>query len=106
MFDEHIGPAYKEDIQDDMKMDNGSNSTKSTTLKIKVMEIKGVVLKSDGSYSKPALYWYYSKTGIAYDYQLHYAFGKIAVDGDGIPMKMDKDTYIIDYVVPIPMIDE
>src|SRR5690606_2474619 len=28
LFDEQIGPAYKEDIFDDMKIDNGSNSTK------------------------------------------------------------------------------
>jgi len=105
MFDEHVGPAYKEDIMDDIKMDNGSNSTKSTTLKIKVMEIKGVVLKSDGTYSKPAYYWYYAKSGIVYDHQLHYVFGRVALDSDGLVIKLDKDTYVIDYVVPIPMIE-
>ncbi len=105
MFDEHIGPAYKEDIMDDLKMDNGSNSMKSATLKIKVMEIKGVVLKSDGTYNKPSLYWYYAKTGIVYDHKLHYVFGRVATDDDGLVIKLDKDTYVIDYVVPIPMIE-
>ncbi len=105
MFDEHIGPAYKEDIMDDVKMDNGSNSIKSATLKIKVMEIKGVFLKSDGTYSKPSYYWYYAKTGIVYDHKLHYVFGKVAQDDDGLVIKLDKDTYVIGYVVPIPMIE-
>ncbi len=105
MFDEHIGPAYKEDIMDDVKMDNGSNSIKSATLKIKVMEIKGVFLKSDGTYSKPSYYWYYAKTGVVYDHKLHYVFGKVAQDDDGLVIKLDKDTYVIGYVVPIPMIE-
>jgi hypothetical protein len=105
MFDEHIGPAYKEDILDDMKMDNGSNSNKSLSLKIKVMKIKGVVVKEDGGYGPKMDYWYYSKTGIVYDYDLHYVFGRVALDADGLVIKLDKDTYVIDYVVPIPMIE-
>jgi superfamily II DNA or RNA helicase len=106
LFDEHIGPAYKEDILDDIKMDNGSNSLKSISMKIKVMKIKGVVLNADGSYGKPLHYWYYAKTGIVYDYDLHYVFGKVALDSDGLVVKLDKDTYVIDYVVPIPVIGE
>jgi hypothetical protein len=37
---------------------------------------------------------------------MHYAIGKISKDESGIPVKLDKDTYVIDYVIPIPMIDE
>lgn len=106
LFDENIGPAYKEDIQDDMKMDNGSNSIKSISMKIKVMKIKGAIINADGTYSKPKNYWYYSKTGIVYDYDLHYVFGRVAIDDDGLVIKLDKDTYVIDYVVPIPMIGD
>ena len=105
MFDENIGPAYKEDILDDMKMDNGSNSIKSVSMKIKVMKVKAVILKSDQSYSKAMDYWYYAKTGIIYDYDLHYVFGRVALDEDGLVIKLDKDTYVIDYVVPIPLIE-
>lgn len=104
LFDENIGPAYKEDIRDDMKMDNGSNSIKSVSMKIKVMKIRGVVVNADGSYTKPKNYWYYSKTGIVYDYDLHFVYGRVAIDDDGLVVKVDKDTYVIDYVVPIPMI--
>jgi hypothetical protein len=111
LFDGHIGPAYKEDFHDDMKLYNGSNSTKSVTMKIKVLKIKAVKLISNPEadkpeYSKSNVYWYYSKSGVVYDNELHYAIGKVAVDNDGLPIKIDKDTYVIDYVIPIPMIDE
>ena len=106
MFDEHIGPAYKEDIMDDLKMNNGSNSSTAATMKIKVMKIKGVIVKEDGTYGPSNDYWYYGKTGIVYDYDLYYVFGKVALDSDGLVMKSDKDTYIIDYVVPIPIIEK
>jgi len=112
LFDRHIGPAYKEDLADDVKMDNGSNSIKSVTIKIKVMKIKAVrqLSPSDAEgkaeYSKPALYWFYSKTGVVYDYDLHFAIGKVAVDENDVPLKLDKDTYIINFMVPIPTIED
>jgi len=111
LFESHIGPAYKEDIADDIKMDNGSNSTNSITKKIKVYEIKAVMVLSGPDsdkveYSDPAMYWLYSKTSIIYDYDLHYPVGRIAVDDNGIPDKLDKDTYKIDYMIPIPLIKD
>jgi hypothetical protein len=110
LFDKHIGPAYREDIRDDMKMDNGSNSTRSITMKIKVMKVKAVKQLSPPSaekieYTKPELYWYYPKSGVVYDYDLHFAIGRVSFDDEGIPNKLDKDTYIIDYVIPIPTIE-
>ena len=109
LFDKHIGPAYREDIRDDMKMDNGSNSTRSITMKIKVMKVKAVKQLSPPSaeeieYTKPELYWYYQKSGVVYDYDLHFAIGRVSFDDAGIPNKLDKDTFIIDYVIPIPNI--
>jgi len=108
LFSSNIGPAYKEDIQDDIRMDNGLYSKKSIALTIKVMEINAVILKSkpdeEVRYSKPKKYWYYEKTGVVYDFDLHYAIGKIAKDADGFAVKVDKDTFIIDSLIPIPKI--
>ncbi len=113
MFDKYVGPAYREDIYDDMRFDNGSNSTRSVTLKIKVMKIKAVKQITSGEdgaesveYSKPEDFWFYPESRTVYDYELQYPVGKVAVDDDGLPLKLNKDTYIIDYVIPIPMLEE
>lgn len=111
LFEKFIGPAYREDLYDDMKLDNGSNSTKSMTIKIKVMKIKAVKLISSPNaetpeYSQPEDYWFYPKTGVVYDYELYYPVGKVSFDENGLPIKLDKDTYIIDYVIPIPTIEK
>lgn len=107
LFDEHIGPAYKEDLYDDLKIDNGTNSLNSTTVKIKVMKISAVkrLSEDEDKFSKPEDYWFYEETGTVYDYELKYPIGKISFDENNIPSKLNKDTYIIDYVIPIPMID-
>lgn len=109
LFDKQIGPAYKDNIYDDMKLDNGLNSANSTIVKIKVMKIKAVILKSkpeeDPVYSEPEYYWYYDKSHVVYDYDLHFAVGKVALD-QNIPVKIDKETYVIDYVIPIPLIND
>jgi superfamily II DNA or RNA helicase len=113
LFDDQIGPAYKEDIFDDMRMDNGSNSSKSQTIRVKIIKIKAVKQLSAPDidplkikYSKQDNYWYNPETGVVYDYELHFQIGKIAYDDDNLPKKLDKDTYIIDKLIPIPMIDE
>lgn len=110
IFDKHIGPAYKEDLYDDMKLDNGLNSTRSMVTKIKVMKIKAVKLltedKENPEYSKPADYWFNDKSGVVYDYELKFPIGRISFDVNNIPIKLNKDTYIIDMIIPIPLIDE
>ena len=111
LFDRYIGPAYKDDIYDDMKYDNGSNSVNSMTVKIKVMKIKGVKLLSppdaeEPKYSKSENYWYYPKSGVVYDYELKYPIGKVLFNEEGLPEKLDKDTYIIGYMIPIPLVEE
>lgn len=111
LFDDQIGPAYKEDLYDDLKMDNGSNSLNSQTMRIKVIKIIAVkqLSKDDGTvavkYSKPTSYWYNPETGIVYDFELYYAIGKVGYDADNLPKKIDKDTYIIDKLIPIPTIE-
>lgn len=108
LFNEFTGPAYKEDINDDVNFDNGMNSKNSIMVKVKVLEIKAVKLLSkpdeEIKYSKPSMYWYYSKNGTVYDHDLHYVIGKVAMDADGLPIKLDKDTYIIDRMVNLDLI--
>ena len=108
LFEKQIGPAYKDDYRDDMKFDNGSNSVNSKTIRIKVNKILAVKQLSKPEeppkYSKPNNYWYNPDTDVVYDYDLKFAIGKIGIDDDELPKKLDKDTYIIDKLVPIPMI--
>jgi len=112
LFDEYIGPAYKQDLQDDMKNSNGSNSVNSQTIRIRAKKIKAVKQLTKGDekeeplYSKPASYWFNPETGVVYDFELYYAIGKVGFDNTGVPKKLDKNTYIIDRVIPIPLIDE
>ena len=111
LFDEQIGPAYKEDVFDDMKINNGSNSQNSMTTRIKVMKIKAVIQLSEedangnAKYSEPKNYWLFFESGTVYDYVLHYAIGKVSME-DTIFKKLDKETFIIDKLIPIPLIKE
>jgi SNF2 family DNA or RNA helicase len=109
LFDEQIGPAYKDDIVDDLRMDNGSNSVHSKTIRIKVIKIKAViVLSKDGDtikYSSENYYWYNPNTNIVYDLELKYPIGKVGVDEDNIALKLSSDVYIIDKLIPVPHID-
>lgn len=112
LFEKNVGPAYRTDFADDLKLDNGSNSSKSDTVKIKVLKVNAVKLLTEPiegqtpEYSKPETFWMYPKSGVVYDYDLHFAIGKVARDSDNIPVKLDKDTYIIDYLINIPTITE
>lgn len=109
LFDEQIGPAYKEDLVDDLKMDNGSNSINSKTIRIKVIKIKAVKIlsKEDDNikYSEPKFYWYNPETYVVYDYDLKYSIGKVGIDDNNLPLKLTEDTYIINKTIPIPHID-
>ena len=109
LFDKQIGPAYKDDTNDDIKIDNGLNSTKSMLMKVKVMKIKAVKLLSENKenpeYSKEENYWYDGETGVVYDYDLHYPLGKILYDDENIPVKIGSNVYVIGYSIPIPIID-
>jgi hypothetical protein len=110
LFAPQIGPAYKEDIYDDLKIDDGLNSVKSRLIRIKVKEIKGVTIISPSTettparYSDPIKYWYYSKSDVIYDYNLKYAIGKIQRDINNVPVKLNPDTYVIEHIIVIPKI--
>lgn len=108
LFDTTIGPAFKDDIYDDLKMNNGLNSVNSIVKRIKVIKIKAVILLShpdeEASYSEPDFYWYYSETLTVYDYDLHYPVGKVGLDNDNFPLKIDQDTFVITHMIPIPIL--
>jgi hypothetical protein len=112
LFEPQIGPAFKDDIYDDLKLDNGSNSKKAEVKRIKVIKISAVQLLSDPEsdeepkYSEPKTYWYSADSHVVYDEDLYFAFGKVGLDEYGLPMKLDNKTYIITYTIPIPRIDD
>jgi hypothetical protein len=101
LFDQNIGPAYKDDIVEDMKITNGSNSSKSITIKVKVIKIKGII---EDNKKEIQNYWYNPDTSVVYDFDLNYPIGKIKFNSDDIPEKIDKDTYKIE-LIHIPLIN-
>jgi len=107
LFDAQIGPSYKEDLIDDFKMDNGSNSVNSKTIRIKVIKIKAVKLlsKEENKYSEPSFYWYNPDTQVVYDFDMKYPIGKVGIDDDNLPIKVDENTYVIDKIIPLPSIN-
>ena len=100
-FDKQIGPSYKDDVYYDKKINDGLNNINSKIKRIKVIKINAVKKLDDGLFSEPKLYWYNNITGVIYDYDLDYPIGKTILK-DGIPNKLDKDTYIIDEIINIP----
>ena len=59
--------------------------------------------KTQPVYSTPEQYWYNSKSGMVYDYDIYYPVGQIEFV-DGLPNKLDKYTYIMSTVINIPSI--
>ena len=100
----HIGPAYKKDIKDDMNENAGSNAVGTRTIKLKVAKVRAVVQESDGNFSEPRNYWFDKKSGTVYDETTHYPAGIVTITQDGIPNKLDKDTFIISDTINIPTI--
>lgn len=102
LFGKNVGPAYREDIKDDAKYDSGLHAKNAHVERVRVVKISGVIKISD-KFTDPINYWYYQKTGMVYDYDTHYPIGKIT-QTNGMPNKLNKDTYIIDQVINIPKI--
>jgi superfamily II DNA or RNA helicase len=106
LFTKHVGPAYKDDIKDDVKYNDGLNAENTVVQRIKVIKIKIVtVVEKNGNdikYSEPETHWYNPKTGIVYDIDLHYPIGKILFDKDNLPEKLNKEIYIMSDKILIP----
>jgi hypothetical protein len=103
LFDKNIGPAYKEDDIEDMKISNGSNSTNSITIKVKVIKIRGIIGDGEIANQEVINFWYEPDTSTVYDFDLNYPIGKVKTSFDGVPEKLDKDTYRIE-IINIPTI--
>ena len=103
MFDKNVGPAYNTDIEVDSKMDNGTNSIDSVKVKVKVRQIKIVNMINNMTYSETINSWLYEPTGVVYNYETYYPIGKIARDETGNFKKLDKDTYIVEQTINIPI---
>jgi superfamily II DNA or RNA helicase len=98
----HVGPAYKEDIKEDVKYDSGIYSNNAKVEKIKVIKITAVYVIDNG-YSEPMKYWYYPKSGVVYDEEMHYPIGHVK-SINGVPEKLNKDVYIMTDRIDIPTI--
>lgn len=104
IMERYFGPAYKEDIRDDVRYDSGLYAQNSRVERIKVIRIKAVYKMADGvNYSKPDDYWYYPSNGMVYDFTTHYPVGQVN-QVNGLPEKLDKDNFIISYLINIPTI--
>ena len=103
LFDKNVGPAYNPDLEIDSKMDNGMNSIESIKAKIKVRKIKVVNQIDDKTYSETINAWLYDASGVIYNLDTYYAIGKLAKDETGSFKKLDKDTYIVDKSINIPI---
>jgi superfamily II DNA or RNA helicase len=102
LFDTIIGPAYKQDMKDDLKMTNGLNSVNSVVIRTKVVKISAVIEIDKDRYGNPVSYWYDADKKVVYDIDLHYPVGKVKME-DGVPM-IKNTHFVIDKVIPIPMI--
>ena len=102
-FDRNVGPAYNKDIEIDGMMDNGSNAIDSIKKRIKVRKIKVVKKIDETSYSEEINAWFYEPSGTVYDNDLDYPIGKVGKDSSGNYMKLDKDIYIMEHVINIPI---
>lgn len=112
VMEKNVGPAYKEDIKEDIKYDIGLHAKNSRVERIKVIEITGVYLMNEIDvdeknekpiYSTRDKFYYHSQSGIVFDYDGKYPVGIIKIN-NGIPNKLDKDVYIITNRINIPSI--
>lgn len=104
LFDKNIGPAYKENMDEDIKMNNGLNSTGSIVMKVKVIKIRVVAEKDIDHFEKKAFHCWYSPDngGYIFDYELHYCIGKVKYDNDELVWKLAKDVYVADFInIPV-----
>lgn len=105
---QNVGPAYREDIKEDIKYDSGLYSKNSKVERIKVIKIDAVVRlnpnnETDPKYSTSGKFWYNIKTGMVYDLETHYPVGRVEFI-NGLPNKLDKNTYIMSDIIDIPTI--
>jgi len=97
----NIGPAYLEDIKQDMLNDSGLHAANTKVVRIKVIKVKAVKRIDVDKFSNPDIYWFDNKSNIFYDYETYYPIGRAEILNN-IPLKTDKDTFVINDLVMIP----
>jgi len=97
----NVGPAYVADMKDDMKNSIGLNAKNARVERVKVIYINAVI-QSGEKQSPSKEYLLYKETGMCYDVNLHYPVGRVKYT-DGIPNKLNKDTYVISDQIQIPI---
>jgi hypothetical protein len=100
-FNKLIGPAYKQDVFYDSKINDGLNALNSEIKKIKVYEIQAKIRTDDEEFTDVDTYWYNPLTGIVYDHQFDFPIGKIQKT-NGVPDMLEDDIYVIDETIAIP----
>lgn len=98
LFENPIGPAYKQNQIYDNKINNGLGSNDSKNVKIKVRKITAI--EENEKESKE--YWVDDETNIVYDFELDYPVGKLKLDEVKTPIKKNKNTYIITDIINVP----
>jgi hypothetical protein len=101
LFDQYVGPAFKEDIEYDKKIDNGLNSDNSDIKRIKVIKIEGVEKIAEETYENKTNYWYCPESGVVYDFELDFPIGKVKIIDEN-PEKLNDTTYIISQLINGP----
>ena len=104
----NVGPAYREDIKEDIKYDSGLYAKNSKVERIKVIKISAVIklitnTDTEPKYTTSEQFWYNAKTGMVYDLDTHYPVGRVEFI-NGLPNKLDKNTYIMTDIIEIPSI--
>ena len=106
LLTKQIEPAYKQDIIDDIQINNGSNSINSNLQKVKVFKINAVQQLDINAekYSNIEKYWLNKDTGSVYDYNNKYLIGQLKIDENGNFVRNNENIFVIDKLVPYPVI--
>lgn len=100
-FNKLVGPAYKQDVFYDSKINDGLNAPNSIVKQVKVYEIQAKVRTDNEEFTDVDTYWYNPLTGVVYEYKFEYPIGKIQKT-NGVPDMLENDVYVIDDIIAIP----
>ena len=102
LLEKPIGPAYNQDEKFDTKINNGSNSIDAITKQIKVKKIKIVTQIDQNTLSEKSIVWYHPETHFVYEKDLYYPIGKVKIDKNNKPIKIEDDIYLVEEYIKIP----
>lgn len=100
------GPAYRDDVYEDVRIQRRSSFE---TKKLKVYKVRAV-RPLEGGHSDPQWFWMDFDTLVLYDYDFHIPVARakelVPARGDQppVPERLDANTFLIDAVLPVPML--